>query len=256
VSGPQIFTPEYYQRMRDLETHGWWNAAMRDVAARGLASAALPETGTLLDVGCGSGQTMSWFRRLYPQWQTMGIDISPDGLRASRAGGHGHVCGASALALPFPDASVDAVITLDVIQHLPLEAGDAHALREIHRVLRAGGTLLLRTNAQTMPRTPDDPTHLFRRYDPAQLRARLTEAGFVVQHLGRVNALLGLAEIPRDLRARRALNTSYTGLLAEPGRVEGPVDRWKRAWLRLEGRLMMKGVPLPLGRTLVAVCRR
>src|SRR4030095_5096768 len=30
VTTPRIFTPEYYARMRELETSGWWNAAMRD----------------------------------------------------------------------------------------------------------------------------------------------------------------------------------------------------------------------------------
>lgn len=256
MSGPQIFTPEYYQRMRDLETHGWWNAAMRDVAALGLASMALPERGILLDVGCGSGQTMSWFGRLYPAWRTFGVDLALDGIQAARRGGHGQVSQASALSLPFAEKSVHAVITLDVVQHLPLEGGDLQALREIHRVLVPGGTLLLRTNAQTVPATPDDPAHMFRRYAPRQLRARLAAAGFEVRRMGRVNALLGLAEIPRDLRARKALNTSYTGLLAQPGGTASRLDAWKRSWLRTEGHLMMRGVPLPLGRTLIALCRR
>ena len=58
---PRIFTPEYYARMRDLESVSWWNAGMRDIAARLLDKAQLPENGSVLDAGCGSGQTMAWF---------------------------------------------------------------------------------------------------------------------------------------------------------------------------------------------------
>jgi SAM-dependent methyltransferase len=255
MTGPLIFTPEYYERMRDLETHGWWNAAMRDVAALALSTVTLPSQGRLLDIGCGSGQTMTWFRRMYPGWSAVGIDVAWDGVSAVRRDAGQTAFLASALDLPFPDGSFDALVTLDVLQHLPLDGGDARALAEMHRVLRPGGILLIRTNAQTLPYTPDDPVHMFRRYDPAVLWDRLRHTGFVVRRLGRVNAVLGLAEIPRDVRARRRSGHAYTGLLARVTR-QGPIDRWKRAWLRFEGRLMMKGVRLPLGRTLVAVCER
>lgn len=254
MSGPKIFTPEYYQRMRDLESHGWWNAAMRDVAGDALAHAALPTQGLMLDVGCGSGQTMAWFRERRPQWRTIGLDIAWDGLRAARAGFGERVMAASALDLPLADASVDAVVTLDVLQHLPLDGGDRRALGEMRRVLRPGGVLFIRTNAQTLPETPDDPVHLFRRYRGSDLKAAIESAGLQVLRLGRVNALLGLAEIPRDVRAQRQGAGSYTGLLAASR--PGPMDRLKRAWLGFEGRWMLAGLPLPLGRTYLALCRR
>ena len=49
------------------------------------------------------------------------------------------VCG-DATALPFADASVDAVTLFDVLEHIPDDAG---ALREAMRVLRPGGALLM-----------------------------------------------------------------------------------------------------------------
>jgi SAM-dependent methyltransferase len=254
LEGPAIFTPEYYRRMRELEAAGWWNAGMREVASRLLGLADLPRSGTLLDVGCGSGQTMAWFRGERPGWSTLGIDVALDGLRAGRTLGEA-VLAASALDLPVSDRSIDLAVTLDVLQHLPLDGGDERALAEMHRVLRPGGHLLARTNAQAFPVTPDDPDYSFHRYEAEELRRKLDRAGFTVLRLSRINALLGLAEIPRELRANRRDGRRYHGILARPTSRPGVADRLKRRWLALEGRAIARGWRLPAGRTLIALCR-
>jgi len=252
MSAPKIFEPEYYERMRALEDASWWNAGMRSLAQRMLCGAGLPSRGTLLDIGCGSGQTMAWFRRRWPGWRALGLDVARDGLRAAPADAGARVLAGSALDLPLPDACVDAAVTLDVLQHLPLGGGDVRALGEIRRVLRQGGVLFVRTNAQAIPYSPDDPDYNFHKYTPGELRRKLEAAGFVVRRIGRVNALLGLAEIPRELRARRRSAGAYVGLLAKAPR-PGATSRAKRSWLGVESALVAAGFSLPLGRTLVAV---
>jgi SAM-dependent methyltransferase len=254
VEAPAIFTPEYYRRMRELEASGWWNAGMRDAASSLLDLVQLPRAGTLLDVGCGSGQTLAWFRARRPEWNVLGIDVALDGLRAGRALGEA-VSAASALDLPVRDHSVDLVVTLDVLQHLPLDGGDRHALAEIRRALRPGGHLLVRTNAQAFPVTPDDPDYNFHKYAAAELGRKLDEAGFEVLRLSRINALLGLAEIPREMKANRRAGRRYHGILARPAARSGLADRFKRQWLALEGRAVARGWTLPSGRTLIALCR-
>jgi SAM-dependent methyltransferase len=250
----RIFTPEYYTRMRELERGSWWNAAMRDIAALLLADARLPTEGTLLDIGCGTGDTMLWWSSVRPRWQRVGLDVAPDGLAAARHAGAGTLLHASALDLPVEDDSVDLAISLDVLQHLPLDGGDARCLQEVKRVLRPGGWFLLRTNAQAFPGTRPDPENDFQAYEPHVLRRRLEAAGLQVLRLSRVNALLGLAEVPRRLRARRDVGSGYTGILAGQG--GGGSDTLKRRWLRLEGRAVRAGWRLPFGRSIVALCRR
>lgn len=253
---PRIFEAEYYERMRRLEGESWWNAALREVAAMLLDDAALPASGTVLDVGCGSGQTMTWaLGRLGPRWKAIGLDVSPEGVAAARALGL-DVMEASALNMPLPAASVDLVITLDVIQHLPLGGGDLTALREMRRVLRPGGHLFVRTNAQAFPHAPDDAEYNFHKYEPGPLRATLAAAGFDVIRLSRINALLGLAEIPRELRASREQGRrGYHGILGKPKPQRGLADALKRRWLVTEGRMVRRGLQLPMGRTIVALCR-
>jgi len=254
MTGPKIFEPDYYARMRALEAASWWSAAMRDTAGRLLADAGLARTGQMLDVGCGSGQTMTWFTTRWSGWRSVGLDVSREGLHAARQGAGQCVLGASALALPIPDDAVDMIVTLDVLQHLPLPAGDTTALTEMHRVLKPGGLLLIRTNAQSWPRTSDDAAYNFHKYSAGELRRKLTAAGFVVRRLGRLNAMLGLAEIPRELRARRTGGAGYVGLLAGVPQAD-PLWHAKHAWLRWEGSLVRAGFSLPLGRAILALAQ-
>lgn len=254
-AAPQIFSPEYYARMRDLESGAWWNAGMRDIAASLLAKATLPHRGLMIDAGCGSGQTMSWFLSSHPSWQSWGCDVAIDGVKAASAA-HLEVAQADVMNLPLPRGFADLVVSFDVIQHLPLDRGDLQALSEFFRVLRPGGYLLLRTNAQSWPHTIDDPANNFRKYSPALLRDRLNQAGFVIDYLSRANALLGLAEIPREARASREGGHGYHGILAEPRGHAGIGRSLKRGMLRIEGVAIANHMRLPFGRSLVALAHK
>jgi SAM-dependent methyltransferase len=214
----------------------------------------LPESGTILDVGCGSGQTLAWFNHRFGNWRTLGCDISPEAAVAAARSGF-EIAQASALALPYPAGIADVVVSLDVLQHVPLGGGDITALSEMRRVLKPGGWLFIRTNAQSFPATADDHEFQFHRYEPRELREKLARAGFAVRRLSRVNALLGLAEIPRELRARRSQASDYHGILATSNGHASWAAAAKRAWVRLEGQAIRRGVRLPAGRTIVALCQ-
>ena len=86
--------------------------------------------------------------------------------------------------------------------------------------------------------------------------AKLRATGFQILRLSRINGLLGLAEIPRELRAARHRRAGgYSGILADTRREPGWSRGLKERWLRLEGRAVAAGARLPLGRTIVALCR-
>lgn len=255
MTTPRIFTPEYYARMRELEATSWWNDAMRDIASMLIDRARIPSSGIFVDAGCGTGQTMAWFFRRHPRWKGIGFDVASDALELAREA-ELPVLQATTLRLPLADNSVDLVISLDTLQHLPLEGGDVTALQEFFRVLRPGGALLLRTNAQSFPKARDDKEFSFHKYEPRALRAKLFNAGFLTRVLGRCNAVLGLAEIPRELRAARNTSGDYHGILAQPEASLRFLDSLKKAWLRFEARAVMAGLSLPLGRTLIVLAEK
>jgi SAM-dependent methyltransferase len=93
---------------------------------------------SVLDLGCGAG-VLALLKR---KGVTLaGIDLSPECALASRRNGYDFTCSAALRRLPFDDASFDYVVSLDVLGHVGFEEKDA-VLREVRRVLRAGGVTL------------------------------------------------------------------------------------------------------------------
>jgi ubiquinone/menaquinone biosynthesis C-methylase UbiE len=99
-------------------------------------------TGQTLEVAVGTGLNLPF----YPsETELTGIDLSPGMLAVARqrAGQLGRAVDlreADALALPFPDASFDTVVCTFSLCAIPDEQA---AVREMTRILRPGGLLLL-----------------------------------------------------------------------------------------------------------------
>ena len=91
----------------------------------------------VLDLGCGKGR----FARglLARGGRVVGLDVSARML--AEASGVPRVKG-SARRLPFARASFDAVLAVEVFEHLAVEAVE-HVCREVQRVLVPGGTFVV-----------------------------------------------------------------------------------------------------------------
>lgn len=80
---------------------------------------------------------------------------------------------ASAEELPLPDASIDAVVMTEVLEHI---GKPARALAQVARILRPGGRLFMTTPfAWFLHEMPYD----YFRYTPSALRMLVEDAGFV-----------------------------------------------------------------------------
>jgi SAM-dependent methyltransferase len=98
----------------------------------------LPQAGTLVDVGCGMGALLAHARQC--GWRGIGFDPSASAVAEARAQG----LDARESAWPpceLANESVDAVVFLNVLDHLPSPFG---ALEEARRVLRPHGSVYIR----------------------------------------------------------------------------------------------------------------
>jgi SAM-dependent methyltransferase len=101
-----------------------------------LAKLPLAPGASLLDIGCGPGETLALFAR--SGHRAYGLDLSRSFVRQAAA--HGHVFQARAEALPFAPAVMDAVFCECV---LSLTLDKKTALGEMRRILTPGGFLVL-----------------------------------------------------------------------------------------------------------------
>jgi ubiquinone/menaquinone biosynthesis C-methylase UbiE len=124
-------------------------AAFRDLIPE-LSADVLPAFATatrVLDVGCGPGQFTVYFAEQVPGAEVWGVDLAPTMIelarghaRESAAADRLHFDVADVAALSFADGFFDAVVSTGSIKHWP---DPVAGLREIHRVVRAGGRVVV-----------------------------------------------------------------------------------------------------------------
>jgi demethylmenaquinone methyltransferase/2-methoxy-6-polyprenyl-1,4-benzoquinol methylase len=141
-----------YQLMNALMTfgrdRGWRRAVVR--------AAALPPGGRLLDLASGTGDIALEALALDRGTRVTAADFSLEMMRVGRrrpGGDRIAWCAADALALPFPDASFDAVSSGYLLRNVTDRVG---AFREQARVVRPGGRVVC-LDTSPPPATPLRP---------------------------------------------------------------------------------------------------
>jgi SAM-dependent methyltransferase len=192
-------------RPRLLSHVGRWGRARRHLPAGALR---------VLDVGCAFGYgSAAILAGGPPQRTVVGVESDPDHLATGRRDFPWiTILDGDAEALPVPDGCADAVLLLDVLEHL---ADPGHALDEARRALGPGGTVIvsvphrgalhrldalnaytaLRRRRPTWP--PLDPATgsaggMHRHFRAGELQALLTP-GFQIETVTRTG--LGLEEL-------------------------------------------------------------
>ena len=189
----------------------------------------------VLDLGCGGGFCSNYLAK--HSFSVTGVDLSEQSLAiAARYDSTQSVryLRADAYELPFADASFDAVIAMDFLEHVE---DPARVITEAARVLRPGGLFFFHTFNRNLlarlviiklvewllPKTPKN-LHIYRMFiKPQELRQYCENCGLSIDSIQglapqifKFNVLRGALRgvVPADFSFRfvRSLALSYSGL--------------------------------------------
>jgi SAM-dependent methyltransferase len=132
--------------------------------------AALPRPLSILDVACGNAELLKVLQQA--GHVVTGVDVSPVRVQRNRSQ-IPHLFEGFAEELPLPGASADVAIAFECLEHvMDLD----RTLREIHRVLRPGGALLVTVPLEN---AADGPNHV-RLFSGERIQEAIAGRGFHV----------------------------------------------------------------------------
>jgi ubiquinone/menaquinone biosynthesis C-methylase UbiE len=101
----------------------------------------LPSHPVVVDLGCSTGYLLEDLGAKHPDALLTGVDLVAAGLRkAHRNVPNARLLQADVCALPLEDESSDAVVSANLLEHVP---ADERALAETFRILRPGGRAVI-----------------------------------------------------------------------------------------------------------------
>src|SRR3954451_2809076 len=196
------------------------DAVPRSRVRQALADDYIPRiaAGSVIDLGCGTGDSVVQFRNVNPDVRWVGVDIERSPEVALRRRTDAEFVTFDGVRLPFEDGSFDAVYCKQVLEHVR-EPGPL--LAEVSRVLRPGGVFAGSTSQL-------EPYHSYStwNYTPYGLSLLLSEAALsVIEIRPGIDALALI--VHRGLGMRSFTRRWW--------RVESPLNRVASAFGRARG---------------------
>lgn len=244
---------EHQARYHEVGNSYWWLAGKYEIIMDCIAR-VVPQGSNLavLDAGCGPGNMLD---RLSSRGTVTGTDLSLPALSFCASRGYTRVTLSRLDTLALKSRTFDLVTAIDVLEHIP---DDAAGLREIHRVLRPGGTVVITVPAfEVLWGDHDDIYGHFRRYRVSQVAALMTAAGFEVVKLSYFQPLyfLPLLAFRRWKKLRRGNNDRPIEQRDDFVAIPPLMNRVLTRLLAAE-KYVLRRFAFPFGVTLVCVGRK
>jgi SAM-dependent methyltransferase len=223
----------------------WYFLGRLALIVRVLERTLPPAPCRILELGCGTGNVLQALGRF---GEAVGVEHDP-GLRAvGRAAGLDIRAGTLPADVPVPDGWADAVLLLDVIEHLDDDVG---GLRAARNAVRPGGLVMVTVPAYAwMWSAHDVALGHRRRYTARRLRAALDAAGLRVERVSYFNTVLFPA-----IAGVRLLKKAVGSTAHDLHRLPAVVNALLTRLFALERHVALSP-GLPFGTSLLALARR
>jgi SAM-dependent methyltransferase len=238
-----------FAQMAAAEATHWWFVGRRAVIDALIDGIDLPESGEILEAGCGTGGNLASLAR---RGRIAAFEPQLDAIEFAKAK-HPDVeirTGSLPEDLPYPVATFDLVAALDVLEHVEDDQGAAHALA---RMVKPGGWLLVTVPAhQALWGSHDKRLYHVRRYGRKQLLALFDDCELEVVRWTAFNLVLApLAVVYRIFEAR--LGRDLGSQERVPPR---PLNALLSALFRAEAFPVRHGMRIPFGISYAVLLRR
>lgn len=185
---------EYFN---DIEKNHWWWEGRRQILRQSIGK---KKGLKILDIGCGTGETLSFLDEYLPKPALYGVDSSPVAIKYAKRRGHKNILKVDAKKLPFENNTFDYILLLDVIEHIK---NDTAVLIEAKRVLKNKGKIIITTPAlQFIWSEHDRAQGHFRRYVRRRIRKIAESAKLSIKRISYFNFFLSPAIIGIRLLSR------------------------------------------------------
>jgi SAM-dependent methyltransferase len=234
-----------YAKMRQAEDHYWWFVSRRRLALA-LLDRFAPSAKDVLDVGSGTGALLTELQGT--RWAA-GLDFSPVAVQFCLERNLTNLMVGNAERLPLRCGSLDAVVSLDTLEHVP---DDDAAVAGIARALRPGGVLVLNVPAFRWLWGPHDVALMHqRRYTRGEVAALLRRHGLRLEKLSYSVFLLFPVVVLIRILDKFKRGPAKVSL----PKVSGGFNRFLVKLQDMEARWIAAG-SLPWGSSVVAVARK
>lgn len=176
---------ELLRTFNEVENYHWWWEGRRYLVKQ-LLRGKHPER--ILDIGCGTGETLTFLQTLFPDAELFGVDTSYDSVSYSQKRGHKNVVFADANKLPYKHDKFDVILFLDVLEHIK---DDTKALLEAKRVLAKNGEIIITSPALPFLWSDHDKNQgHFRRYTEKEVYKLAEKSKLQLKRVGYFNFFL------------------------------------------------------------------
>ena len=255
------YDPYFFSRLAEIEDRHFWFRARRQVIESLIAQIAfsLPPGYRVLEVGCGTGSVLRVLESVCRRGVVVGMDLFAEALLFAHRRSSCRLIQGDVHALPFR-TEFSLIGLFDVLEHLP---DDQQVLSDLSHLLVPGGALVLTVPARkSLWSYFDETSRHCRRYESGELNHKLESAGYQVEYLTyymamifpliwgwrRLAAMTGPRQPSKAGRAR--------DLTLREFRVLPLLNEFLYLLLTQESRLVKRRKILPIGTSLIAVCRK